>query len=97
VDWKSNVLDAYGPADCARTVADAYALQAKIYTLAIVRFLGIASLADYESGFGGGIYLFLRGAPGGLGSHTFRPGWEEVRAWQTELGAIEKELAHGRP
>ena len=96
VDWKSNVLDGYGPRDCARTVADAYALQAKIYTLAVVRFLGIASLADYESGFGGGIYLFLRGAPGGLGSHAFRPDWDEVLAWQAELGVIEKELAHER-
>lgn len=96
VDWKSNVLDAYGPGECARAVADAYDLQARIYTLAVVRFLGIAGRAEYEAGFGGGIYLFLRGAPEGLGSHGFRPGWDEVRAWQAELGEIEKELAHGR-
>jgi len=90
LDWKSNILPDYGPGACAAEVAAAYDLQARIYTLATVRFLGIANREDYRARFGGGVYLFLRG----LGVHGFRPSWEDVLLWQAELSALLEELAH---
>jgi len=95
LDWKTNILPDYQPETCARVVAAHYDLQVKIYTLAALKFLGIRGRAGYEA-FGGGIYLFLRGVPEGLGSHTFRPEWDQVEAWQAELAGIEKELADAR-
>ena len=53
------------PPGTPRTVAahvDAnYALQERLYALALVRMLGIADAAAYEARFGGTLYVFVRG------------------------------------
>ncbi|MDX9884670.1 UvrD-helicase domain-containing protein [Thauera sp.] len=73
LDWKSNHLgeqpEDYAPARMeAAMQAHGYHLQHLLYTVALHRHLG-RSLAgyDYETHFGGVLYLFVRGV---------RPGWQ---------------------
>ena len=47
--------------------------------------LGIANAADYEARFGGTLYLFVRGLPGGVRSR--RPSFAEIGQWQDEIAA----------
>ncbi|MHC9083789.1 UvrD-helicase domain-containing protein [Luteimonas sp. RIT-PG2_3] len=69
LDYKSNRLPGYGPAQLADAMAHSeYELQALIYTLALHRWLrfrlGAASAGggyDYDRDFGGVRYLFCRG------------------------------------
>lgn len=88
LDWKSDRLpDWIDPADkLAAHVELNYALQAKLYTLGIVRLLGVHDEASYEERFGGLLYCFLRTmrAPG-RGVVFQRPGWSEVLSWEAEL------------
>ncbi|VEN72714.1 RecBCD enzyme subunit RecB [Candidatus Desulfarcum epimagneticum] len=67
VDWKSNFLGT-GPADyrpsrlLSAMEEHAYFLQYHIYTAALSRYLSLKEPGyDYDSGFGGVFYLFIRG------------------------------------
>jgi exodeoxyribonuclease V beta subunit len=88
-DWKSDRLATYDPEVVGRHVQINYSLQAKIYTLGVVRLLGIRNEAEYEKRFGGLLYIFLRGiAPDGGGTrgiHFHRPRWDEVVRYEREL------------
>jgi exodeoxyribonuclease V beta subunit len=94
LDWKSNSLPDYGPEALATCVSSHYNLQVRIYTLAILRFLGVTSEAAYEARFGGALYVFLRGLPEG-GVWGFRPAWSEVLAWEQDLAAVGTEVLGG--
>ena len=93
LDWKSNRLPGYGPAELEACMAEDYALQVKVYTLAVLKALGIGGEAAYEARFGGAVYVFLRGLPEG-GVWSRRAPWAEVWAWQGEVKAL-MEAAHG--
>jgi exodeoxyribonuclease V beta subunit len=93
LDWKSNRLPGYGPADLEACMAEDYALQVKVYTLAVLKALAISAETDYEARFGGAVYVFLRGLPEG-GVWTARPSWSEVEAWRESLRA-QMEAARG--
>jgi exodeoxyribonuclease V beta subunit len=84
-DWKSDLLPDWSAATVAARVADSYEIQRRLYALALVKMLGIADRADYEARFGGTIYVFVRGLPGGL--DVRRPAWDEIARWQQELAA----------
>lgn len=88
-DWKSNYFEDYRPDAVAKELDQKYALQARIYTLAIVRMLGITNAQDYDSKFGGCAYLMLRAmrpeAPIGHGVAIYRPTWAEIGAWERDL------------
>lgn len=94
LDWKSNRLPAYGAAELEACMAEDYALQVKVYTLAALKALGIATEADYEARFGGAVYVFLRGLLDGGGVWSQRAPWAEVQAWREDLNAM-LEAAHG--
>ena len=94
LDWKSNSLPEYGPEALAACVSGHYSLQVRIYTLAVLRFLGVTSEAAYEARFGGALYVFLRGLPAG-GVWCFRPAWSEVQAWERELALVGGEVLGG--
>lgn len=85
VDWKSNVLDDYGPDALAAAMrAHRYDMQAHIYAAALRRALALrAPERDWASAFGGVFYLFLRGmrpdAP--LGVYRLRPDAAEIAQW----------------
>ncbi|MCA9525463.1 MAG: UvrD-helicase domain-containing protein [Myxococcales bacterium] len=92
-DWKSDVLPDYAPEALDPHVAEHYELQARLYCLGIVRWLGLRDEAAYEARFGGLLYLFLRGlaARPGDGVWFRRPSWADVVAWEADL------LVLGRP
>jgi exodeoxyribonuclease V beta subunit len=82
-DWKSDWLPTWEPAAVSAHVAANYELQARLYAIALVKMLGIASAADYAARFGGMIFVFLRGLPGAV--HLWRPTWTDVVGWRAEL------------
>ncbi len=88
LDWKSDRLPEWeDPSDkLAAHVELNYALQAKLYTLGIVRLLGVHDQASYDARFGGLLYCFLRTmrAPG-HGVVFQRPQWSDVVEWEAEL------------
>ena len=70
LDYKSNRLPGYGPAQLMDAMAHSeYDLQALLYTLALHRWLRfrLGDAYDYARDFGGARYVFCRGvdaAPG---------------------------------
>jgi exodeoxyribonuclease V beta subunit len=88
-DWKSDVLPDYAPEALDPHVAEHYELQARLYSLGIVRWLGLRDEAAYEARFGGLLYIFLRGLGPGRrpkdGVYFRRPMWSEIVAWEAEL------------
>lgn len=89
LDWKSDrVPGGEGWGALEQKVRTSYALQARLYTLGVLRLLGIRDEAAYEARFGGLLYCFLRamGRSGDSGGVVFeRPSFEEVVAWEREL------------
>lgn len=88
-DWKSDALATYDLATLKPHVKEHYGLQAKIYSLGIVRLLGIRSKSEYDERFGGLLYLFIRGMKRGDmgrdGVYFQRPDWDEIAAYEREL------------
>jgi len=95
LDWKSNLLPAYDGEALEACVREHYELQVRIYTLATLAFLGIQGEGDYESRFGGVLYVFLRGLPEG-GVWSARPTWNEVIGWRQALSEL-RPFEGGRP
>jgi len=60
-DWKTDRLPAWDAAAVAAHMGDNYAVQEQLYSLALVRMLGITDAATYEARFGGALYIFVRG------------------------------------
>ncbi len=96
-DWKSDFLPSYERGAIETHVNEHYALQAKIYSVGIVRLLGIRSKEEYEKRFGGLLYLFLRGmkraGDGTEGVYFQRPAWEEICL--SERSLIDSIPEHG--
>ncbi len=90
-DWKSDSLESYDPAATAAHTLAHYAVQARIYTAGVLRLLRIRDESDYETRFGGLLYVFIRGvsAQGGgtRAVHFHRPSWTEVLRSERELGS----------
>ena len=79
LDWKSNRLPGYAPAQLDEAMAHSeYHLQALLYTLALHRWLRfrLGEAYDYARDFGGVRYLFCRGIDAtrndGQGIHAWR-------------------------
>jgi len=88
-DWKGDLLPSYEHAAVAQHVDRHYRLQARIYSVGVVRLLAIHNERDYDSRFGGLLYVFLRGvSPSGSGNDGFyfaRPSWKEIVTYESEL------------
>lgn len=97
LDWKSDLLPSYARDALGAHVSASYSLQAKLYTLGIVRMLGVHDASAYDARFGGLLYCFLRamGGDAGTGVYFERPAFDAVRAWDHELR--ESELPFGVP
>jgi exodeoxyribonuclease V beta subunit len=89
-DWKSDLLPDFSAGAVSAHVAANYELQRRLYSLALVRMLGIADETDYEARFGGTAYVFVRALPAGL--ELGRPTWATLQEWERELAA---QLADG--
>jgi exodeoxyribonuclease V beta subunit len=88
-DWKSDVLDSYDPEPLAWCVKKHYDLQAKLYSLALVKALGAHSENEYCARFGGLVYVFLRGlkeaAPDRPAIYFDRPAWGDILRYEEEI------------
>lgn len=88
-DWKSDLLEAWDPGSLETHVRDHYRLQKQLYSLALVKQLGLSDERTYSKRFGGMLFCFLRGMRPGLegsaGVHFERPSWDEVRGWEARL------------
>jgi hypothetical protein len=82
-DWKSDFLPSWDAGAVAAHVANNYALQARLYALALVKMLSITDREQYEGRFGGMVFVFLRGLPEGL--LLARPSYDDIQAWQRDL------------
>jgi exodeoxyribonuclease V beta subunit len=94
-DWKTDRLPAWDAATVAAHVANNYALQEQLYSLALMRMLGITDEATYEARFGGTLYVFVRGlehSPEAIRSG--RPRFDELLRWQHDLAVT---LERGGP
>ena len=86
LDWKGDRLVDWSDDAVKAHVELNYATQAALYTLGVLRMMGIHTAAAYESSFGGLAYCFLRGMTGGAhGIHFVRPGWAQVVEWETGM------------
>lgn len=86
LDYKSNRLPGYGPAQLEEAMAHSeYHLQALIYTLALHRWLRfrLGEAYDYARDFGGARYLFCRGIDAASGDGR------GIQAWR-----FDPELVH---
>lgn len=86
LDYKSNRLPGYGPAQLAEAMAHSeYDLQALIYTLALHRWLRfrLGSAYDYTRDFGGARYVFCRGVD------AARSDGQGVHAWRFEPELVD--------
>ncbi|RMH39595.1 MAG: hypothetical protein D6689_16065, partial [Deltaproteobacteria bacterium] len=95
-DWKSDALPRYTAGAVRDYAEQRYGLQARVYTLALVKWLGGgAELKQdvYAGRFGGLLYCFVRGmratGDGTAGIYFARPPFAELLAWQDELYARE--------
>jgi exodeoxyribonuclease V beta subunit len=88
-DWKSDVLSDYSPASVALRVKQDYALQSRVYAVAIVRMLRLRDRAAYEACFGGSLFVFLRGLARGQGIVFDRPSWEDVVGYEIWLRDLD--------
>ncbi len=89
LDWKSDRLPAFDKASLDAHITTNYDLQARVYSLAVIRMMGIGSEQEYDARFGGVLYSFVRGLqPKGDGSEGLwfsRPAWSEVVSWERDL------------
>ena len=85
-DWKTDRLPAWDAATIEAHIRANYALQERLYALALVRMLGIEDAAGYEARFGGALYIFVRGLGRSADAvRGRRPTFDEIVAWQQEL------------
>jgi exodeoxyribonuclease V beta subunit len=88
-DWKSDVLECYDPELLNQHVKKHYDLQAKLYSLALVKALGVQSEGQYGARFGGLVYVFLRGLPTASPDrpavYFARPTWENILTYEKEI------------
>ncbi len=88
-DWKSDRLASYDRGAIEAHVKAHYELQARIYSVGIVRLLRIRSEDEYQRRFGGLLYVFIRGvgsgATGQEGVFFRKPRWDEIVRYESGL------------
>jgi exodeoxyribonuclease V beta subunit len=88
-DWKTDRLPVWDAATIAAHVEANYALQERLYALALVQMLGITDAASYEAKFGGTLYVFVRGlARSPAAIRARRPSFDEVDGWRGEIAGV---------
>jgi exodeoxyribonuclease V beta subunit len=87
-DWKGDWLPSWDSDRLRAHCENNYAIQARLYTLAVLRLAGLSNRAAFERRFGGVLYCFLRGMRPGdteAGVYFRRPDWQTVLNWQAEM------------
>ena len=87
-DWKGDWLPSWDSDRLRIHCENNYDIQARLYTLAVLRLAGLSDRAAFERRFGGVLYSFLRGMRPGdeqAGIYFRRPDWQTVLDWQAEM------------
>ena len=87
-DWKSDDLPSWAADDVAAHCEGHYTVQAELYTVAVVRLLGISEVDAFDRRFGGVVYCFLRGMRSydpTAGVYFRRPRWADVQSGQRAM------------
>jgi exodeoxyribonuclease V beta subunit len=93
-DWKSDGLRSFAPSFLELHVHKNYPRQLQLYSLALVRMLGVHDEAAFARRFGGMLYVFLRGAASqGEGIYFWRPDWAQIVRWQQDLERLGRGAA----
>jgi len=100
-DWKSDLLPSYERETVDKHVDTHYELQAKLYSLALVKALAIGSEAVYDQSFGGLFYVFLRSlgeenarTPG---VYSKKPSWADILEYEDKVKQFDARTRGGRP
>lgn len=93
VDWKTDRLDDYGEKALRAHIDASYAIQVRLYALALERMLG---RAPFEERFGGLLYVFMRGLDGSgeRGLYYVRPSLEALVAWDQTLRTSDEPFGY---
>jgi exodeoxyribonuclease V beta subunit len=94
-DWKSDGLRSFVPSFLGAHVHKNYPRQLQLYSLALVRMLGVRDEAAFEERFGGLLYVFLRGTGRGNGEgfYFWRPDWAQILRWEQDLQQFRRNAA----
>lgn len=87
-DWKGDWLPSWDSDRLRIHCENNYEIQARLYTLAVLRMAGLSDRAAFERRFGGVLYCFLRGMRPGdehAGTYFHKPDWQTVLDWQAEM------------
>ena len=87
-DWKGDWLPSWDSDRLRIHCENNYDIQARLYTLAVLRLAGLSDRAAFERRFGGVLYCFLRGMRPGdeqAGIYFRRPDWQTMLDWQAEM------------
>jgi len=87
-DWKGDWLPSWDSDRVRAHCENNYEIQARLYTLAVLRLAGLNDRAAFERRFGGVLYCFLRGMRPGdeqSGIYFRRADWQTTLNWQTEM------------
>jgi len=91
LDWKTDLLPSYVPEALKAVIDDVYSLQAQLYSLALLRLLGLNPTnpdhqEHYDKLMGGYVYVFLRGLDlPGQGVFSGRASWNELTGLHARL------------
>jgi len=89
VDWKTDILADYDEASLRRHFETGYALQSKLYIIALVKMLNAHGSEAYDKLFGGMLYCFVRvmesPGDGRRGILLSRPSWQEMLRFERDL------------
>lgn len=86
-DWKTDRLLDARPETLRQHVESHYAIQVRLYALALARLAAIESEDDFARRFGGFLYFFVRQTDGDSmrGVHLIRPTFADLARWESEL------------
>ncbi|MBR2978607.1 MAG: UvrD-helicase domain-containing protein [Myxococcaceae bacterium] len=86
-DWKTDRLSDAHPETLRRHVESHYAIQVRLYALALARLAAIETESAFARRFGGFLYFFVRQTDGASmrGVHLIRPTFADLARWESEL------------
>jgi len=87
-DWKTDILPDYAPENLSGHFEAHYALQSKLYLMALCKLLRVCTEAAYNERIGSIVYCFVRGMHPDVaqsGVCVTRPAWSELMAFEQKL------------
>jgi len=95
LDWKSDTLESYGPAEVKAKVDEEYSVQRVLYSYCLIQWLkqfyrDLNEQQIFERHFGGIYYAFLRGTDGSSDRGIYAHTWKDFASLETSYENIKK-------